>query len=90
MNLDTMQPPVNLIADFQDLQLAISNDRSGDKTRQMLDYLKESEQKCLEIHLRSAEFEEKQFAKMLQEAFAAATEITRTGWQKAHDAELAV
>ena len=90
MNLESVQPPINLIADLQALQLSIANDRGGDKTRQLFDFLKQSEEKCEEIRVRSTNFEEKAFAKMLNEAFAASSRIVLAAWHKAHDAELAV
>jgi len=90
MNFDAVKPPVNLIADFQALQLTIADDRSGDKARQMVDYLKTSELKCQEIGLHSTDFEEKQFARMLSEAFDAAGRIVLSAWRKANDSDLLV
>jgi hypothetical protein len=88
MTLAAVQPPENLIADFQALQLSIAEDRDGSRTREIYEYMTSCEEKCLEMEIRSTEYEEKHFARMLAEAFAGSAQIVLLAWKKAHGREL--
>jgi hypothetical protein len=89
MDTQTLTPPVNLINDFQSLQMTIFEDQAGDKTRGMVAYFKQAETRSREMELHTQDYEQKQFARMLHEAFAASSRIVLAAWQKAHGAELA-
>jgi redox-regulated HSP33 family molecular chaperone len=90
--LDTqnLEPPVNLLEDFQAMHQTIVDDQSGDKTRRLVSYFREAEQHATELGLRTQNFEQKQFAGLLNDALAASSRIVLGVWQKAHGAELAV
>lgn len=88
MDTQSLTPPVNLIQDFQTLQMTIFEDKAGDKTRALVGYFREAEMKSLEMRLKTSDFEQKEFASLLNEAFAASSRIVLSAWQKAHGAEL--
>jgi hypothetical protein len=88
MDTQTFAPPVNLVEDFQALQTTIFEDKAGDRTRQLVAYFRQAEQKSLEMHLHTVDYEQKQFAKTLSDAFGASTRIVLAAWEKAHGADL--
>jgi hypothetical protein len=90
MSIEALNPPSSLIDDFKDLQLTIFQDQEGEKTRAMVDYFREAEIKSREMQLRTVDYEQKQFAQMLSDAFAASSRILLTAWQKAHGSDLHV
>lgn len=89
MDTQTLTPPIDLIGDFQSLQMTILEDETGDKTRRMVDYFREAETRSKELQLRTTDFEQKEFARLLNDAFGASSRIVLAAWQKAHGAELA-
>jgi hypothetical protein len=90
MSHGTFDPPVDILNDFQTMNLAILDDRSGDKTRRLFEYLNDAEQRCLEMRFRTTDYEEQRFAGMLSDAFSASGRIVVAAWEKAHDRELAI
>ncbi|ARN20771.1 hypothetical protein [Piscinibacter gummiphilus] len=90
MSTEALNPPVSLVDDFKDLQMTIFQDRDGDKTRQLVAYFRQAEIKSREMQLRTTEYEQKQYAQMLADAFAASTRILLAAWQKAHGSDLHV
>jgi hypothetical protein len=90
MDTQTLAPPANLVEDFHALQMTIFEDKAGDRTRQLVSYFRQAEQKSLEMQLHTPDYEQKQFAKMLSDAFGASSRIVLAAWEKAHGAELMV
>lgn len=90
MDPQSLTPPINFVSDFQSLHVSISEDKSGEKTRGMLEYLKQAELRSREMELRTQDYEQKKFARLLHEAFGASSRIVSTAWQKAHGADLVV
>lgn len=88
MDSHTANPPVSLIEDFKNLQLTILQDVAGEKTRSIVAYFRSASLRSQEMQLRATEFEEKEFAGLLREAFEAASRIVLSAWHKAHGAEL--
>lgn len=91
MSYDAIEPPTNLIADFQSLQLTIADDHTGDRTRQLHSYLLAAQDKCHEMLVRTpaTDFEQRTFTQMLMDAFGASRAIVLAAWKKAHGADLA-
>ncbi|AKJ27833.1 hypothetical protein [Caldimonas brevitalea] len=90
MDTDSLNPPVNLVSDFQALQMTIFEDPSGEKTRSLAEYFRQAETKSLEMQLHSSDFEEKEFARLVSDAFGASRRIVLAAWAKAHGSELTV
>jgi hypothetical protein len=90
MSTEAFNPPTTLIDDFKDLQLTILQDQEGDKTLQLVDYFRHAEIKSREMQLRTVDYEQKQFAQMLADAFGSSSRILLTAWQKAHGSDLQV
>lgn len=90
MSNDALNPPTHLIDDFKDLQMTIFQDREGDKTRTLVDYFRQAETKSREMQLRTLDYEQKQFAQTLGDAFAASSRILLTAWQRTHGSDLCV
>ncbi|AEG94095.1 hypothetical protein [Ramlibacter tataouinensis] len=90
MSIDTLNPPSSLLDDFKDLQMTILDDKDGEKTRKLVDYFRQAEIKSREMQLRTLDYERKQFAQMLSDAFASSSRILMKAWQKAHGSELHV
>jgi hypothetical protein len=89
VDTQTLNPPIDLINDFQALQVTIFQDETGEKTRRMVEYFKQAETSSRQMELRTQDYEQKRFAKMLHEAFGACSRIAQAAWQKAHGTELA-
>jgi hypothetical protein len=90
MSTEALNPPSSLIDDFKDLQLTIFQDQEGEKTRKLVDYFRQAEIKSREMQIRTVDYEQKQFAQMLSDAFAASSRILLAAWQKAHGSDLHV
>jgi len=90
MDIQSLNPPIDLITNFQSLQTDVQEDTSGEKTRRLVTYLKEAETKSIAMKLHTLDYEEKEFARLLHEAFGASSRIVLAAWQKAHGAELDV
>jgi hypothetical protein len=90
MNANELVPPIDVIEDFQNLQMLVFDDVAGDKTRHMANYFEDAANKSKEMQLQSTDFEQKEFARMIHEAFAAAKRILLTAWERAHGAALVV
>jgi hypothetical protein len=88
VDTQTLNPSIDLINDFQALQVTIFEDEAGEKTRRMVEYFKQAETSSRGMELRTQDFEQKRFAKMLHEAFGACSRIVLAAWQKAHGTEL--
>jgi len=88
VDTQTLNPPIDLINDFQALQVTIFEDEAGEKTRRMVEYFRQAETRSREMELRTQDFEQKRFARMLHEAFGACSRIVLAAWQKAHGMEL--
>lgn len=89
MTSDDFTPPLNVIANMEALQEAIANDPSGDETRKLVAYFHDASLKSTEMKLHTQDFQQKEFARALDEAFAASARIISAAWQKAHGRELA-
>jgi hypothetical protein len=89
MNLDQLNPPVDLLADFDSMQTAITGDKTGEKTRRLATYFKQAQALSAETQLRTTDFEERHFAGLIGEAFGASRRIVLAAWQKEHGHELA-
>lgn len=90
MDLQNLVVPPNLLEDFQTLEATIADDRGGDKTRSLVEYFRMAQTKSQEMRLHTQDYEQKEFARLLHEAFAASSRIVLAAWQKAHGAELHV
>lgn len=88
MDLEALCPPSDLVADLANLSTSVGGDTSGAKTRRLIAYLNEAEVAAQEQGLRSTDFEEKNFAVQLTEAFRASKGMLQSAWQKLHDREL--
>ncbi len=80
---------INLVEDFRELNLTISEDTSGDKARQLVAYFKASAEKSEELRLHTEDAAEKQFATLMHEAYAASQRIVTNTWEAVHGATLA-
>ena len=89
MSTDILTPPADLMGDFETLYSTLVGDTSGDKTRRFVDYFERAEMLSLEMKLRTPNHEEKEFAGMVGEAFAASRRIVLAAWQSAHGRGLA-
>jgi hypothetical protein len=90
MNTQDTTPSINVIEDFQNLQMLVFDDVAGDKTRHMAGYFADAADKSLTMQVQSTDFEQKEFARMIHEAYVAAQRILLTAWEKAHGAALVV
>jgi hypothetical protein len=90
MNTSANVPDINVIEDFQNLQMLIFDDVAGDKTRHMAGFFENAAQKSLELQLQSTDHEQKEFAGTVHEAYLAAKNILLIAWEKAHGAALVV
>jgi hypothetical protein len=88
MSTDILTPPVDLMGDFETLHDTIVGDASGEKTRRFVEYFERAEMLTLEMKLRTADPEQKSFAGMVAEAFAASHRIVVAAWQLEHGREL--
>jgi hypothetical protein len=90
MNTTSTVPDINVIEDFQNLQMLVFDDVAGDKTRHMAGYFEVAASKSLEMQMQSTDYEQKEFAGMVHEAYVAAKRILLAAWEKAHGASLVV
>jgi hypothetical protein len=90
MTTETLTPPIDLLKDFETLQMMIFDDVAGDKTRRLVGYFEEASNKSLEMQVQSVEFEDKEYARLIHEAFVAAKRIVLVAWKTAHQSELVV
>jgi hypothetical protein len=90
MDTSTLMPPINLVEDFQSLQLIIFDDDSGEKTRGLARYFQEACEKCVSMRMQATEYEDKKYAQMLEDAFDASKRIVLFAWEKAHGTSLNV
>jgi ribosomal protein S4 len=88
MQTEAFAPPINIVEQFHSLHDAIASDQHGDHTRELIAYFRESERKAQELQLRTGDYEEKQFAGQLQDAYAASIRIVMAAWEKSHGVEL--
>ena len=89
MSTELAPPPAALLADIDQLQATVNGDTSGDKTRRLAQYFAQAETLSQQMRLRATDFEEKNFAALVSEAFAASRRIVLLAWQKTHGRELA-
>ncbi len=90
MDTSNLMPPINLVEDFQSLQLVIFDDKFGEKTRSLVQYFEEAASKSASLRMQTMDYEAKQYAQMLEDAFEASKRIVMHAWQKAHGAPLHV
>jgi hypothetical protein len=90
MDTSSLMPPINLVEDFQSLQLVIFDDQSGEKTRSLVQYFQEASSKSASMRMQTVDYEAKQYAQMMEDAFEASKRIVLHAWQKAHGAALSV
>jgi hypothetical protein len=79
---------INMVEDFQNLQMLIFDDVSGTNTRLMADYFQEASEKSGELLAAAQKKEEKELAFEVQNAFDAARRIVLKTWERCHGAEL--
>jgi hypothetical protein len=89
MSNDVLVPPAELIDDFPALKTDIENDRTGEKTRRLLRFFGEAAVQSQEMQLQSAEYGEKEFARLMHDCFSAAQRIVSRTWESTHRAPLA-
>ena len=89
MSTDLAPPPADLLVDFDKLQATVNDDTTGEKTRRLAKYFAQAETLSQQMQLRATDFEEKNFAGLVSDAFAAARRIVLVAWQKTHGRELA-
>lgn len=93
MSYELLNPPADLadvFASGDDLEKRIADDRGGDLVRQLYAYFKHAEQQCLELKLRTTEYEQRHFAELLHEAFAASSRMVLGAWEKKHERQFAL
>ena len=88
MSFELQPPPALLQAQFNELETTVGGDVSADKTRQLISYLEQAELSSREWQLKLTDFEERQFAGSVVEAFGAAKRILIRQWQLKHEREL--
>ncbi len=88
MNTTATNPEIDMVQDFRDLQTLVFEDVAGDKTRGLTEYFEQAAQKSLQLQISSTDFEQKEFARMVHEAFLAAKRIVIFAWAKAHGSDL--
>jgi len=89
MPIDFTLPAADLMQDFDSLEAALRRDPNGDHARRLGAYFEQAELETRQVQLRSTEFEEKNMAGLLAEAFAAARRVVPVAWAKLHGRELA-
>ena len=89
MNLEHLNPPADLLAEFDDMPSTIASDATGARTRRLVAYFKQAQALGAQAQLRTTEFEERRFAGLVSDAFGAAHRIVLAAWQSAHGQELA-
>lgn len=90
MNFTSLIPPASFSDDYKlhTLQAMIKNDQSGDKTRELVRYFRQSDLEATKLKVQTSDFEEKQFADLVSNALAASEDIVTTVWKETHDREL--
>lgn len=88
MSLVLTPPPADLLADIDKLQATVDGDSSGDRTRRLAKYFAQAETLSQQARLRATDFEEKTFAGLVGDAYAASRRIVLLAWQKKHGREL--
>jgi hypothetical protein len=83
MDTHAFAPPADITEDFKALQSAAFDDPGGEKLRRLAGYFEAAEMKGLQMRLQSEDFEDKELAGMLCEAFAAARRIVQLAAEKA-------
>lgn len=83
MDTNAFNPPADIAEDFRALQSTQFDDPSDDRLRRLLDYFDSCEMKAMQMRIQSADFEQKELAGMLADAFAAAKRIVQVASEKA-------
>lgn len=83
-------PDIHVMEDFQNLQALVMEDIGGEQTRHLAEYFQTAADKSQEMQLHSTDFEQKEFARLLHEAYLAARHIVLVAWEKIHGTTLAV
>jgi hypothetical protein len=89
MNTDILTPPVDLMGDFETLHDTVVADGTGEKTLRFVEYFERAEMMTREMKLRTPDPEQRAFADMVGEAFAASRRIVLAAWHRVHGRELA-
>jgi hypothetical protein len=89
MNTETLIPPIDVLDDFKSLQAAVHEDDSGEKTRLIVRYFDDAAAKSQEMQLHADGSEEREFARLISEAFQAARRIVLAAWERSHTTTLA-
>jgi hypothetical protein len=89
MSTEAFAPSIDIIEDFRSMNLTITEDSLGEKTRKLVVYFENAALKSKELYIQSSDTEEKAFSSMLNEAFVAAHSIVLDAWEKAHGSALA-
>jgi hypothetical protein len=88
MSLALTPPSAELLSDLDKLEATVHGDSTGDKTRRLAKYFAQAETLSQQAQLRATDFEEKTFAALVGDAFAASRRIVLLAWQKHHGREL--
>lgn len=88
MNTAFTLPPAELAADFDSLEAALGADASGERARRLARYFAQVELESRQAQVRSVDFDEKQRAGLLAEAFAGLQRTVAAAWSRLHGREL--
>jgi hypothetical protein len=80
---------IDLVQDFKNLHATIVDDIGGDKVRELIKYFDESVARSQQVVQTTKIDLEREFATLLQEAFAASKRIVTGTWELVHGASLA-
>jgi hypothetical protein len=90
MASNSPSPQIDLLSDFKTLQLMIFDDVIGDQTRRLVEYFDDAVVKSKEMQKESKDNANKEFARLVTDAFMASKRIVLFAWKKAHGADLAL
>lgn len=82
MNTDMFEPSAEVAEDFKALQSSAFDDPGGERLRRLVGYFESAEMKGMQMRLQSEDFEQKAFAGLLCDAFAAARRIVLVATDK--------
>lgn len=89
MDTHAFAPTAEIVEDFKALQSATFDDPCGDRLRRLVGYFEAAEMNAMQMRLQSPDFEQKELAGMLCEAFAATKRIVLAAAEKASQGALA-
>lgn len=89
MSNHVLVPPAEVIDDFPSLQANIADDKAGSKTQRLLRCFDEAAVQSQQMQLQCTDYEQKEFARLMHDAFAGAQRIVTRAWEKTHGMPLA-